>query len=74
MISLSSDVVVRLDAKQRAKEMTNIHVKVKEAIEKNNSKVVIRKNWGRKEVIFNPNDWVQMHFQKERFHKYEKES
>ena len=44
MISLSSDVVVRLDAKQRAKEMTNIHVKVKEAIEKNNSKVVIRKN------------------------------
>ena len=47
--------------------MMNIHSKVKEAIEKNNSKMDIQKNQGRKEVIFNPNDWVWEHFQKERF-------
>ncbi|KAH0778765.1 hypothetical protein KY290_005192 [Solanum tuberosum] len=56
MIPLSSDVVVNLDAKKRVKEMMNIH-----------AKVAIRKNRGRKEVIFNPDDWVWVHFRKERF-------
>ena len=56
-----------LDAKQREKEMMNSHAKVKDAIEKNNSKVAIQKNRGRKEVIFNPDDWVWVHFRKETF-------
>lgn len=39
MIPLSSHVVVSLDAKQRAREMMNIHSKVNEVIDKNNSEV-----------------------------------
>ena len=46
MITLSSDVVLSLDAKRREKEMMNIHAKVKESIEKNNSKVSIQNNRG----------------------------
>ena len=44
MIPLSSDVVLILDAKHRAKEMMNIHAKVKYSIETKNSKVAIRMN------------------------------
>ena len=55
---MSSHIVGSLDAKKRAKEMMKIHAKVKEAIEKNNSKVAIQKNRGRKEVFFNAGDWV----------------
>ena len=56
-----------LAAKKRAKEMINLHAKVKESIEMNNSKVSIQKNQRRKEVIFKPDYWVWVHFRKERF-------
>ena len=41
MITLSSDVVLSLDAKRRENEMMNNHAKVKESIENNNSKLAI---------------------------------
>ncbi|XP_059292174.1 uncharacterized protein LOC132045607 [Lycium ferocissimum] len=64
---LASDVVVSLDAKQRAAEMMKIHAKVKESIDKVNTKVAKRQNHGRRKVDFQPDDWVWVHFRKERF-------
>ncbi|CAN4106290.1 unnamed protein product [Withania somnifera] len=64
---LSSDVVISLDAKKRAEEMLKVHTKVRESIDRTNSKVSKRKNRGKKKEIFQPGEWVWVHFRKERF-------
>ena len=63
----TSELVVSLDAKQSAAEMMKIHAKVKESIDKVNTKIAKRQNRGRRKVDFQPDDWVWVHFRKERF-------
>lgn len=49
-----------------------IHTKIKEAREKNNSKVALRQNHAKRTIIFQPNDWIWVHFRKERFQQLRK--
>lgn len=51
-MTISSHVFVSLVSKKRDQEIMNIHSKVKEVIDKYNSKMANQKNHGRKQVIF----------------------
>lgn len=67
MTFLSSNIVVNLDASKGKIEILKIHSKVKETLEKNNSKLVHQNNHGIKKVVLRPGDWLWVFFQKERF-------
>ncbi|XP_070014805.1 uncharacterized protein, partial [Nicotiana sylvestris] len=53
--------------KTKAEMMKKIHEQTRLAIEKKNEQTALRKNKGRKQVIFKPGDLVWVHFRKERF-------
>ena len=56
-----------LEGKQRAKFVKILHEKVKAQIEKKTLQYEKQHNKGRKQVIFEPGDWVWVHLRKERF-------
>ncbi|KAK6139092.1 hypothetical protein DH2020_027172 [Rehmannia glutinosa] len=56
-----------LDGKAKAELVKKLHEKVKLNIEKQTERYVKQANKGRKQVIFEPGDWVWLHLRKERF-------
>ena len=58
---------VYLDGKKKADFVRKLHEKVRMNIEQKNSKVFQQANKGHVRVIFEPGDWVWVHFRKERF-------
>ena len=66
LLPLPPNKFVSVDAESKA-EFVKLHKQVKDRIEKQNAKVASRVNKGRRPMIFQPGDWVWVHFRKERF-------
>ncbi|XP_048229542.1 LOW QUALITY PROTEIN: uncharacterized protein LOC125370017, partial [Ricinus communis] len=56
-----------LEGKQKAEFIKTLHEKVRANIEKKTLQYEKQHNKGRKQVIFEPGDWVWVHLRKERF-------
>ena len=67
LIPLPLNKLVSVDGSSRADLVKKLHKQVKERIEKQNVKVAKRVNRGRIQKVFQPEDWVWVHFRKERF-------
>lgn len=67
LLPLPTDNIVNLDGRKKAEMMKKIHEQTKLAIERKNEQTALRRNKGRKSVIFKPGDQVWVHFRKERF-------
>ena len=52
---------VSLDRAKKAEVVKKLHEKVKRQIEKRNEQVASKVNQGRKQVVFEPGDWVWVH-------------
>ncbi|KAH0701770.1 hypothetical protein KY285_016048 [Solanum tuberosum] len=57
---------------KRAKAMRRLHERVRQNLEKKNQDVAKRANQGRKRIMFEPGDWVWVHFRKESFPTHRK--
>ena len=55
------------DADSKVDFMKKLHKQVKDRIEQQNATIASQVNKGRRPMIFQPGDWVWVHFRKERF-------
>ncbi|KAG8482833.1 hypothetical protein CXB51_024109 [Gossypium anomalum] len=67
LIPLPNDQIINIDAKKKVDYVKHLHQKVKANIEARTEQYVRKANKGRKQVIFEPGDWVWVHMRKERF-------
>ncbi|KAL4279472.1 hypothetical protein GQ457_03G017260 [Hibiscus cannabinus] len=67
LVPLPLTDICSLDGEQKTKLVKTIHLKAKQRMEKINQSNATRANKGRKQVIFEPGDWVWVHLRKERF-------
>ena len=67
LIPLPLNKLVSVDGSSKADLVKKLHKQVKERIEKQNAKVAERVNKGRIPMVFQPGEWVWVHFRKERF-------
>lgn len=67
LLPLPTNDFANLDGKKKADMMKKIHEQTRLAIEKKNKEVALRRNKGRKYVVFKPGDLVWVHMRKERF-------
>ncbi|XP_019059089.1 PREDICTED: uncharacterized protein LOC104822532 [Tarenaya hassleriana] len=72
LIPLPFSEHANLDGKRKAEFVKQIHETAKLNIEKKTEQYARHANKGRKEVIFEPGDWVWIHMRKERFPKERK--
>jgi hypothetical protein len=56
-----------LDGKKKAEFVRQIHEKARLSIERRTTQYAKQANKGRKQVVFEPGDWVWLHMRKERF-------
>ncbi|XP_059428527.1 uncharacterized protein LOC132162290 [Corylus avellana] len=56
-----------LDGEKKAEMVKKLHERVRQHIEKKNEQYATKANKGRRQVIFEPGDWVWVHMRKERF-------
>ena len=56
-----------LDGQKKAETVKKLHESVRQQIEKKNEQYATKANKGRRQVIFEPGDWVWVHMRKERF-------
>jgi hypothetical protein len=56
-----------LDGQKKAKMVKKLHESVRQHIEKKNEQYANKANKGRRQVIFEPGDWVWVYMRKERF-------
>jgi hypothetical protein len=56
-----------LDGQKKAEMVKKLHESVRQHIEKENEQYATKANKGRRQVIFEPSDWVWVHMTKERF-------
>ncbi|RVW13255.1 Transposon Ty3-G Gag-Pol polyprotein [Vitis vinifera] len=78
-VDISMDFVLSLPRSRNVNEMTNLdgekkaemvrklHENVRKHIEKKNKQYATTANKGRRQVLFEPGDWVWVHMRKERF-------
>ncbi|OMO89160.1 reverse transcriptase [Corchorus capsularis] len=67
LLSLPLSVQVDMDGQRKADYVRELHARVQAQIEKKTQHYMKNANKGRKEVIFEPGDWVWLHLRKERF-------
>ena len=67
LIPLPLNKLVSVDGSFKADLVKMLHKQIKERIEKQNAKVAERVNKGRIPMVFQPGEWVWVHFRKERF-------
>ncbi|KAH0716684.1 hypothetical protein KY285_012715 [Solanum tuberosum] len=67
LLPLPTNDFTNLDGKKKTNMMNKIHEQTRLAIEKKNKEVTLRRNKGRKYVVFKPGDMVWVHMRKERF-------
>ncbi|KAH0661533.1 hypothetical protein KY284_026464 [Solanum tuberosum] len=67
LLPLPTNDFANRDGKKKADMMKKIHEQTRLAIEKKNKEVALRRNKGRKYVVFKPGDLVWVHMRKERF-------
>ncbi|RVW12377.1 hypothetical protein CK203_108084 [Vitis vinifera] len=56
-----------LDGEKKAEMVKKLHESVQKHIEKKNEQYATKPNKGRRQVLFEPGDWVWVHMRKERF-------
>ena len=56
-----------LDGQKKAEMVTKLHESVRQHIEKKNEQYANKANKGRRQVIFEPSDWVWVHMRKKGF-------
>ena len=56
-----------LDGQKKAEKVKKLHESVQQHIEKKNEQYASKANKGRRQVLFEPGDWVWVHMRKERF-------
>ena len=63
-----------LDGQKKAEMVKKLHESVQQHIEKKNEQYVTKANKSRRQVLFEPGDWVWVHMRKERFptHRWSK--
>jgi len=59
--------MTNIDGLAKTTFVRNLHKEVKAQIEKKMEKLASRANPGRKQIKFEPSDWVWVHFRKEIF-------
>lgn len=67
LMPLPLSEIASLDGTQKAEMVKAIHEKARQQIEHKNRMYAQKANKGRKQVIFEPGDWVWVHMRKERF-------
>ncbi|KAH0720178.1 hypothetical protein KY284_005208 [Solanum tuberosum] len=67
LLPLPTNDFANRDGEKKADMMKKIHEQTRLAIEKKNKEVALRRNKGRKYVVFKPGDLVWVHMRKERF-------
>jgi len=67
LLPLPTNDFANRDGKKKVDMMKKIHEQTRLAIEKKNKEVALRRNKGRKYVVFKPGDLVWVHMRKERF-------
>ena len=67
LLPLPNTHFVSTDGKKKAEIVKEMHEKAKQRIEEVNTKVAAKRNKGRKKIVFEPGDWVWVHWRKERF-------
>ncbi|KAG9454329.1 hypothetical protein H6P81_007233 [Aristolochia fimbriata] len=67
LMPLPLSEITCLDGKKKAEMVRKIHEKARQKIEKKNRMYTQKANKGRKQVIFQPGDWVWVHMRKKRF-------
>ena len=67
LLPLPVDARVSLDGHNKAEMVKKLHESVRQHIEKKNEQYATKANKGRRQVIFEPGDWVWVHMRKERF-------
>ncbi|OMO92563.1 Integrase, catalytic core [Corchorus capsularis] len=65
LLSLTLSVQVDMDGQRKADYVRELHAKVRTQIEKKTQHYMKVANKGRKEIIFEPGDWVWLHLRKE---------
>ncbi|KAL6340737.1 hypothetical protein AAG906_022237 [Vitis piasezkii] len=58
---------IDLDGEKKAEMVKKLHESVQKHIEKKNEQYATKANKGRRQVLFEPGDWVWVHMRKERF-------
>ena len=56
-----------LDGQKKTEMVKKLHESVQQHIEKKNKQYVTKANKSRRQVLFEPGDWVWVHMRKERF-------
>jgi hypothetical protein len=67
LLPLPVDEKTSLDGQKKAEMVKKLHESVRQHIEKKNEQYATKANKGRRQVIFEPGDWVWVHMRKERF-------
>lgn len=64
---LPIEKISSLDGEKKAELVKSIHAKARQRIAKTNETTTNKANKGRKQIIFEPGEWVWVHMGKERF-------
>ena len=56
-----------LDGQKKVEMVKKLHKSVRQHLEKKNEQYATKANKGRRQVLFEPGDWVWVHMRKERF-------
>ena len=67
LLPLPVNEMTSLDGEKKAKMVKKLHESVRKHMEKKNEQYATKANKGRRQVIFEPGDWVWVHMRKERF-------
>ncbi|KAH9705032.1 hypothetical protein KPL70_011714 [Citrus sinensis] len=67
LLPLPIDERASMDGKKKAEFVKQLHQRTRQHIEKRTEQYATQANKGRKQVVFQPGDWVWVHIRKERF-------
>ena len=67
LLPLPVNEMTSLDGRKKAEMVKKIYESVRKHIEKKNEQYATKANKGRRQVLFEPSDWVLVHMRKERF-------
>ena len=67
LLSLLVNEMTSLDGEKKVEMVKKLHESVQKHIEMKNEQYATKANKGRRQVLFEPGDWVWVHMRKERF-------
>ena len=67
LLPLPVNEMISLDGEKKAEIVKKLHESERKHIKKKNEQYATKANKGRRQVLFEPSDWVWVHMRKERF-------